>query len=202
MAEITLPNNIFFTGVPGSRWSGIAQIIESLPGFNTTDRTKGRKYNHSAYSGHCGTYFGKGMEFDSDPHDYNTDLGYRLPEAGCKLIKSHDWAYQLDIIDNCRVKRYDDWMVLVYRPDLVSQAWWHEAGGFNITYPNYKAYKNSRVMFSEIQLQNQNILEFAYDKKLQWSSFTAEWCNETFGHVPLKTIPQLKDVLVTVYKNV
>jgi hypothetical protein len=33
-----LPNKIFLTGVPGSRWSGIAQLIEdNVPGFNTAD---------------------------------------------------------------------------------------------------------------------------------------------------------------------
>jgi len=35
-----LPEYIFFTGVPGSRWSGIAQEIKSQPGYNTTDRAE------------------------------------------------------------------------------------------------------------------------------------------------------------------
>jgi hypothetical protein len=55
---MNLPNHIFFTGVPGSRWSGIAQTIESIPGFNTSDRNPGREYQHNTYSGHKGAYFG------------------------------------------------------------------------------------------------------------------------------------------------
>ena len=39
-----LPDMIFFTGVPGSRWSGIAQEIKQNPRYNKTDRTPDRKY--------------------------------------------------------------------------------------------------------------------------------------------------------------
>ena len=41
-----LPEMIFFTGVPGSRWSGIAQEIKQNPRYNKTDRTPDRKYLH------------------------------------------------------------------------------------------------------------------------------------------------------------
>ena len=44
-------NRIFLTGVPGSRWSGIAQEIETED-FNTSDRTPERTYSHNKYSGH------------------------------------------------------------------------------------------------------------------------------------------------------
>ena len=47
-----LPEYIFFTGVPGSRWSGIAQEIKSQPGYNTTDRAEHRVYKHGDFSGH------------------------------------------------------------------------------------------------------------------------------------------------------
>lgn len=59
-----LPERIFFTGVPGSKWSSIAQTLESIPGFNTSDRTPARTYEHHAYSGHKGAYFGWGMELE------------------------------------------------------------------------------------------------------------------------------------------
>ena len=58
---MNLPNHIFFTGAPGSRWSGIAQTIESIPGFNISDRNSDREYIHNTYSGHLGAYFGQGM---------------------------------------------------------------------------------------------------------------------------------------------
>ena len=54
---MNLPKRIFFTGVPGSKWSGIAQTIEALDGFNTTDRWNHREYKHSGFSGHVGAYF-------------------------------------------------------------------------------------------------------------------------------------------------
>ena len=41
---MTLPRNLFFTGVPGSKWSGIAQVLESMPNVNTSDHTKQRAY--------------------------------------------------------------------------------------------------------------------------------------------------------------
>ena len=39
-----LPDKIFFTGVPGSRWNGIAQEIKQNHGYNTTDRAPHRVY--------------------------------------------------------------------------------------------------------------------------------------------------------------
>ena len=35
-------NRVFLTGVPGSRWSGIAQEIESEGGYDISDRTPER----------------------------------------------------------------------------------------------------------------------------------------------------------------
>ena len=60
-----LPNRLFFTGVPGSRWSGIAQTLEQLNGFNTSDRTPEREFSHNGFSGHKGAYFGQGMELEA-----------------------------------------------------------------------------------------------------------------------------------------
>jgi hypothetical protein len=187
---MNLPNRIFFTGVPGSKWSSIAQTIETLPGMNTTDRTPEREYNHNQYSGHKGAYFGYGMEFEANLS--YVDQAWSEPNAGCKLVKSHEWAYQLNNIPG-------DWIMLVYRPELVSNAWWHEAGGFNITYPNYEYYIDSATMLYEIQKQNAAILEFAYDKNLTWHRFTNMWIYEQFGEM-VPGVQCMKDVLVTIYK--
>ena len=40
-----LPELIFFTGVPGSRWSGIAREIKEDPKYDTTDRAPHRAMN-------------------------------------------------------------------------------------------------------------------------------------------------------------
>jgi hypothetical protein len=43
-----LPERIFFTGVPGSRWSGVCQCLEKIPEINTSDRQPQRDYQHHA----------------------------------------------------------------------------------------------------------------------------------------------------------
>jgi hypothetical protein len=190
-----LPNRIFLTGVPGSRWSGIAQTLESIPGFNTTDRTPARTYSHHSYTGHQGAYFGPGMELECRLSADYIDSAWTEP-GGTRLVKSHDWAYMLS-----NVERHfpDDWIMLVYRPDMASYAWWHEAGGFQIQYPNYSWYKDSAEMLREITKQNKRILEYACKNNATWSYFTPEWVQQEFGHTVeiTKTFP---DVLVTVIK--
>lgn len=190
-----LPNRIFFTGVPGSRWSGIAQVLEEIPGFNTSDRTAERDYAHHQYTGHKGAYFGEGMEFDALLNPTYIEQAWKTP-GGTKLVKSHDWAYKLDLIKEVFP---DDWIMLVYRPDMSSYAWWHEAGGFQIKYPCYDAYKDHVGMLAAISRQNQCIMEFGYKHNCAWHHFTADWIESTFGHrmVPEKTFA---DILVTVIK--
>ena len=191
-----LPNRIFFTGVPGSRWSGIAQQLETIPGFNTSDRTPEREYAHGQFSGHKGAYFGPGMEMEAylDIPGYIDrawkDLG------GTKLVKSHDWAY---VLPDIKTKYPNDWIMLVYRPDMASFAWWHEAGGFGIKYPCYDAYKDSTTMMTEISRQNQAILDFGFQHKATWSYFTSEWCLENFG-TGIHIDKQWPDILVTLVK--
>jgi hypothetical protein len=192
---MNLPDRIFFTGVPGSRWSGIAQILESIPGFNISDRAPERIYDHHSYTGHIGAYFGQGMEFNPVLDPVYLDQAWKEP-GGTRLVKSHDWAHTLSAIK----KQFpNDWIMLVYRPDMVSYAWWHEAGGFQIKYPCYNEYKNSLGMLAAITQQNEEILRYACEKKSRWEYFTPEWVYEHFGHwvnVP-KTYP---DILVTIIK--
>ena len=190
-----LPNRIFFTGVPGSRWSGIAQTLEQLDGFNTSDRTPEREYTHNQYSGHRGAYFGAGMELEAYLDERYIDYAWTT-QGGTRIVKSHDWAYKLDLV---RERFPDDWIMLVYRPDMASYARWHEAGGFNIKYPSYVAYKDSTTMLGEIAKQNTAILQFAHDHDLTWKYFTQEWIAEQFGQEidMTKTYP---DILVTILK--
>jgi hypothetical protein len=190
-----LPNRIFFTGVPGSRWSGIAQQLESLDGFNTSDRTASRDYSHHEFTGHKGAYFGRGMELYNDLNKTNIDAAH-LTQEGIRLIKSHDWAYVLD-----QIEQYypNDWIMLVYRPDLTSYAWWHEAGGFQIKYPCYDDYKDSTNMLAEITKQNKAILEYAYKRNATWHYFTEQWIVDTFGQT-IKLNSVFSDILVTMIK--
>lgn len=192
---MSLPNRIFFTGVPGSRWSGIAQTIEQVTGFNTSDRTPDREYSHGGFSGHRGAYFGQKMEFDSFLIPEYIDQAWPT-RGGCKLVKSHDWAYKLELIKSLFP---NDWIMLVYRPDAASYSWWFEAGGFKISYPKYDWYENHAKMLTEITIQNDNILKFAHSYNLTWSYFTEDWIAKTFSErVAVKK--SWPDILVTVLK--
>jgi hypothetical protein len=168
-----LPNKIFLTGVPGSRWSGIAQELKQNPKFNRTDRNPTRRYSHGEFSGHIDAYFGTGMEFPANPTEGGLDqANLNRPfsrwgkSAGCKLLMSHEWPYYFDQI----MQQYpDDWIQLIYRNDLKSYTWWKQAGGFDITYPNYDWYKDDETMMSRIEEMNHLILDFAQKHNLTWT---------------------------------
>jgi hypothetical protein len=190
-----LPNRIFFTGVPGSRWSGIAQTLETIPGFNTSDRNSQREYTHNSYGGHVGAYFGPKMEFEDRLDADYIDSAWATQD-GTKIIKSHNWAYKLNDV---KLSFPNDWIMLVYRPDIASYTWWHEAGGFAIKYPSYKWYQNSSTMLHEINNQNRNILSFAYEHDATWKHFNANWIKDNFGY-DLQLTKQHSDILVTIIK--
>ena len=80
----TLPERIFFTGVPGSRWSGIAREIKSEGHYNCTDRAPHRAYKHHNKIGHTEAYYGTGMEFDCKSR--SCKLRRPLYEAGIALL--------------------------------------------------------------------------------------------------------------------
>jgi hypothetical protein len=192
-----LPNRLFFTGVPGSRWSGISQVVETVPGFNISNRANSPEFSHHVFSGHKGTYFGLSQDWEA-----RLDIDYidsAWPDCtGTRLIKSHDWAYRLDQVwDYCQ--QNNDWLMLVYRPDMSSYAWWFEVGGFNITHPRYDHYGDYAGMLAGIAKENKLILEFAHKHNLSWHYFTSTWIEQTFGHnVPVeRTWP---DVLVAIIK--
>lgn len=192
---MTLPNRIFLTGVPGSRWSGIAQTLESIPGFNTSDRTPVREYTHNQFAGHTGAYFGTGMELDPILDSAHIDRAW-TEHVGTKIVKSHEWAYQLS---NIKQQFPNDWIMLVYRPDLPSYAWWHQAGGFDIKYPCYDWYQNSSVMLGKIAEQNQLILEYAHSHNAIWNYFTSEWIAENFNYTK-EINKSWSDILVTLLR--
>jgi hypothetical protein len=196
MAPITLPQRVFFVGAPGSRWSGIAQNIETLDGFNVTDRDPQRQYEHHGFTGHMGAYFGTGWEFDLSLDPENLDRPF-THTAGTRILKSHEWAYHLDEI---RARYPDDWIMLVHRPDMSCFAWWHEAGGFTIKYPDYLPYyRDSINMFAEIQRMNQSMFAFSQKHDLAWHHISSSWIEATFGRAVEPTV-RLADTLVCCLK--
>lgn len=140
------------TGAPGSKWSSIAKIMTS--GFDTSDRSEERTYSHSKFSGHAGSYFDPGMEFPMARSQWDKPFS---GENGLRLIKSHTLGVRLD--------EFDETCIMVYRNDVECYRWWHEAGGFDITYPNYEFFEDSWEMWGWIQAINKGIMKEVYEKE-------------------------------------
>jgi len=133
------------------------------------------------------------MEFYPDP--MKVDQAWNSG-SGIKIVKSHDWAYMLDVIKPGFI---NDWVMLVYRPNEVSNDWWHEAGGFNIAYPDYSVYKDNNRMRNEIANQNIAILKFAHKHNATWNYFTSEWIKNTFD-LDIEVNNNYDDILVSIVK--
>ena len=166
-----------------------------MSGMNTSDRTPEREYDHHSYTGHKGAYFGPGMEFEPILDSNYIDRAWTEPQ-GCRLVKSHEWSYYLGEI---RQKFPDDWIMMIYRPDMSSYAWWHEAGGFQIKYPNYMSYQNSAIMMCEIMKQNSEILKFGSINNCKWEYFTPSWISNNFNQ-SIYVKHTFDDILVTLIK--
>jgi hypothetical protein len=164
--------------------------------MNTSDRTPARTYSHHSYTGHVGAYFGRSMEFETTLDAAHINSAWTA-DGGTKLVKSHDWAYKLHEIKDTFS---DAWIMLVYRPDMSSYAWWHEAGGFQIKYPCYDAYKDSVGMLAEISAQNKAILEFGMINNCKWEYFTSGWIKDNFD-ADINVTNVWPDILVTLIKK-
>lgn len=164
-----------------------------IPGFNTTDRTPDRV--GGPLGGNKGNYFGRGLEFDAILDDAYIDPIWQHTND-TRLIKSHEWSYHLDAI---KEKYPNDWILLVFRPDETSYEWWCKAGGFDMDYPNYKAYIDEANMRKEIRQQNAAIMDFAYRHQAQWSHVNSDWFYNNFGYRPTVELEN-RDILVTIVR--
>ena len=134
-------SHILVTGAPGSKWSGIVGDIYRSKDIDQTDYSKKRKFKNRKVN-HHGVYFDPGFEFDNKKEMWDLPFSGK----GKRIIKSHTFAYQLN-----ELKKYKLPIVMVYRNCYECYKWWHEAGGFDIEYPNYKPYyKKSNNMWCEI----------------------------------------------------
>ena len=142
---------ILFTGAPGSKWSSVAENIYRSPDIDRSDSTSARAYKKDVVK-HQGAYFDPGMEFDNSQENWDRPFS----GTGRRIIKSHTFAHQLD-----GLKTLGYPIVLVYRSHLECYDWWMQAGGFGITYPNYRDYyKDPENMWTEIKRQNIDIKIF------------------------------------------
>jgi len=179
-----MKNWIFFTGVPGSRWSGVAKTLCEAPIVNNSDRNETRTYNDM----HQGNYFGPNMEhgklfeqLNKLPSSIiNAELESPFEEKNdtqLRFLKSHTFAYHLDFI---KTQYPTSKIMMVYRDDETALKWWLDAGGFNITYPKYDWYKDEKTMFERIKLENNNILTFCKKHNTELVPFTDVWIKQNF----------------------
>mgnify|MGYP001595198880 FL=1 len=201
----------FLVGAPGSRWSGIGQLITDNYNYNKSDETPERMYVHGEFSGHKGSYFGPEMENGNDFHRLeHSYFDYQRFIATCdspfsesdsdktKMIKCHQFAYGLDWLQkNIPLSN----ILLVKRDTDKSFDWWKRAGGWNITYPNYQWYVDDihmrQFITTEIKLAN----EFVKKTNNEWKKFDLEWLTENFGTNSIRDIVNKDDVEVCLVRT-
>jgi hypothetical protein len=207
---LSKPRYTFLTGAPGSRWSGIGQLITDNFNYNKSDENSDRVYTHGEFSGHRGSYFGPEMENGNDFHRLSESYFDRHRfEAMCnspfsepdtnnpKMIKCHQFAYGLDWLkDNIPNSQ----ILLIKRDSGESFDWWKKAGGWNITYPKYDWYMNDETMRSRIQTEIRLANDFV-NKNAKWSQFNEEWLTENFGEHSIKDIINKDDVEVCLIRT-
>lgn len=173
-------SHILVTGAPGSKWSGIVGDIYRSKDIDQTDYSKQRKFKNRKVN-HHGVYFDPGFEFDNKKEMWDLPFSGK----GKRIIKSHTFAYQLN-----ELKKYKLPIVMVYRNCYECYKWWHEAGGFDIEYPNYKPYyKNSNNMWCEITSQNTKIMQFVKDNEQSISRI-----QDTYDLCSILNIKEPKDL--------
>ena len=181
--------NIWFAGVPGSKWSGIDLQLRKVVGADTTDETPNRTQYHrprnatDTNNGHRGSYWGPGMGCGEDwvdfnfvePHKLQDDIDNVFSGTGPRVVKSHSFArhFNLDYLYN---HFPGDYIVLCYRENQKSFAWWSEVMDFSEGhYPDYRpGYTDYNSMRKHIWNENAKITDFAMRKDMQWQLYNPE----------------------------
>jgi hypothetical protein len=198
-------NLVWFTGAPGSKWSGTANVLQAIPhlNFNITDRSPEREYQHvgpnelSKGITHTGAYFGPGHGIGEDWDNF-TNLNpmhieqqifkeWKDPSSNRLLVKSHFLSHHLDFLADTWK---DNPIIMVIRPSNKCEAGWFSAGGWDISYPNYRPYyKDDDTMKRMIKEHNQLMTDFCNRRDVVVEKFNAEFLKEYFDW----SINQLED---------
>ena len=183
---------IFLVGAPGSRWSSVAAHIYESFDIDQTDASPEREYlGGPAFNDykakHSGSYFDPGMEFGNwfdnidkrnkkqNESEFNKPFSGILRRDKYRIIKSHTLAHNLQYI---KTEWPNSKIVLAYRTNKKCFDWWMQAGGFEISYPNYEWYENEKKMKAEIALQNKNIKAFMAVNKAKFNAIDSfDTCN-------------------------
>lgn len=197
---------VFVSGVPGSSWSMISHRLKVIQDLDLSDVTTDREFvlppretetevnlrqgNRIAEGdkSHFGCYFGPynefGDGFDDIPKNYTLEEFYKecakpfSEEGKAKCVRSHWFSYNLDWLwDNCKGQD----LFLLYKDSDTARDWWFERGGWEIHHPVYTWYKDNDRMYEQIQIENNNLLDFAQRKNLKWEPYNEEWWLKQFG---------------------
>jgi len=143
---------IFIAGAPGSGWSRVALSIHNSPSIDYSDWSKDQSWtfindkNLEEKSYHSGAYFGPdqkyGKKFDRldelTKDEIEEEFARPFKGSGTKIIKCHDFAYQLDFIK----EHWPDCPIITcHRPTEICYSWWMYVGGADIAFPSYKMLK-------------------------------------------------------------
>lgn len=179
---IQLPDKIFVTGAPGSKWTSVTHLVETCAQANLTDRNPNRHYDHHVFQGHHGAYFGlpfRKYEFDVKTDSDYVNSAWAEPDRPGKFVKGHDWGYMLD---DLKAESQGNWLLMIMRNDVDCFGWWNNHGGFVTKYPSYESYENSAGMMAEIMKLNDRYSRFAQKHDQKWEYFSPRWIKENFGH--------------------
>lgn len=187
---------VWFTGAPGSKWSGTANVLQAISSlnFNTSDRSPAREYKHVGATElsrgimHTGAYFGPGHGIgeewdclrDLTPVDIETQIlkEWSARGTGKLLVKSHFLSHQLDFVAE---QWPDNPIIMVFRPNDRCEQGWFGAGGWSISYPNYRPYyKDDDTMKAMIAEHNQLMKDFCVKHSLVEHKFDARFLKEQF----------------------
>ena len=178
--------NIWFCGIPGSKWSGIDIVMRHLLPADRSDETPNRTQYHrprtkeDGNNGHRGSYWGPGMGCGEDWTDFNfveprkltDDINNVFSGDGYRIIKSHFFArnFNLDYIYN---HFPGDYIFLVYREPQKSFAWWSEVMCFDeLHYPDYRpGYRDYNRMWELLWQESSKITDFAMRKNMDWQKY-------------------------------
>lgn len=200
---------LFFTGAPGSRWSAVAIMLSRLSFVNSSDQNSERQFFRSKFSGHRGSYFGPGMELGKEFHRFpelkRADVCAEIDRAfenknttDLRIVKSHVFAYNLPSV---RETFPESRVMVVWRDNQACSDWWHEIGGFSISYPRYDWYVDSPTMNRRIAEENEGIQRFVEKEGLKLELFDENWIERNFGEkieFGSDNVDRFKDVYVAV----
>jgi hypothetical protein len=157
---------IFIAGAPGSRWSSVARSIYQSSKIDNSDSDEHYIRPNETTPMHVGTYWDPGMEYgenfdvlDTMPAEYiheQFNLPFTEDSNLTRIIKSHQFCKHLDFIRD--TWEYCPIVLVHYKNNDATENWWYDAGGFDISYPDYRWYRNR--MREEIEMQNAAVLDF------------------------------------------